>query len=261
MTTVQTMLGLCRAGSALVAAFLLCTLLAGCAADKDARIPPQVLVAPYDSSQGEALWAVVPLANESGVSFANTDLVADSLISKINEARGVACLPLNRTIAAMRARGITAVRSPGEARALAAALGVDALVIGSVTAYDPYNPPKLGLALALFARENRPADGIDPMRLQVAYTDHNPQVQTQFLDRPIATMSEHLDGANHEVQLAIQRYASGRHEPASALGWRGMLASMDLYVEFAAHEAVSRLLEQERLRLAQPVDRSNAPRE
>lgn len=261
MTTVQTMLGTCRASFALVAVSLLITLLpGGCAPSSDTRVPPQVLVSPYDSSQGDALWAVVPLGNESGVSFANTDLVADSLIAKINEVRGVACLPLNRTIAAMRARGMTAVRSPGDARMLANALGVDALVIGSITAYDPYNPPKLGVALAVFARENRPANGVDPMKLQMAYTDRDPGVQTQFLDRPIATMSEHFDGANHEVQLAIQRYSAGRHEPASALGWRGMLASMDLYVEFAAHEAVSRLLEQERLRLAQPVEARQASR-
>lgn len=260
MTTVQTMLGTCRAGFALVAASLLILVLGGCTPNRDTRVPPQVLVSPYDSSQGDALWAVVPLANESGVSFANTDLVADSLIAKINEVRGVACLPLNRTIAAMRARGMTAVRSPGDARMLANALGVDALVIGSITAYDPYNPPKLGVALAVFARENRPANGVDPMKLQMAYTDRDPGVQTQFLDRPIATMSEHFDGANHEVQMAIQRYSNGRHEPASALGWRGMLASMDLYVEFAAHEAVSRLLEQERLRLAQPVEAKQASR-
>jgi len=261
MTTVQTMLGTCRASFALVAAFLLAIpLLVGCAADKDARIPPQILVAPYDSSQGEALWAVVPLANESGVSFANTDLVSDALASKINEARGVACLPLNRTIAAMRSRGITAVRSPADARLLANILGVDALVLGSITAYDPYNPPKLGLVLAVFAKENRPSDGVDPMKLQVAYTDQDPKVRTQYLDRPVATLSEHFDGANHEVQMAIQRYSAGRHEPASALGWRGMLASMDLYVEFAAHEAVSRLLEQERLRLAQPGEARQASR-
>ncbi len=252
MTTVQTMLGTCRASLALIAAFAL-TIITGCTTDKNVRTPPQVLVAPYDSSQGEALWAVVPLANESGTSIANTDLVADALVAKITETRNVSCLPLNRTIAAMRARGLTAIRSPGDARMLANALGVDALVLGSITAYDPYNPPKLGLALALYARENRPANGVDPMKLQMAYTDLEPGTQTQFLDRPIATLSQHLDGANHEVQLAMERYAMGRHEAASALGWRGMLASMDLYVEFAAHEAVSRLLEQERLRLAQPV--------
>lgn len=223
-------------------------------------MPPKVLVAPYDASQGEALWAVVPLANESGVSFADTELVADALIAKLDESRGIACLPLNRTIAAMRARGMTGIRSPGDARMLANTLGVDALVIGSITAYDPYNPPKLGLTLAVFAKENRPSDGIDPMRLQTAYTDQDPKVRTQYLDRPIAAVSEHFDGANHEVQLALQRYAAGRHEPASALGWRGMLASMDLYVEFAAFEAVSRLLELERLRLAQPAEAQQASR-
>lgn len=260
MTTVQTMLGTCRAGLALIAAlWMIAGFLSGCSGN-DARVPPQVLVAPYDSSQGEALWAVVPLANESGVSFADTDLVADALVAKLDEARGIACLPLNRTIAAMRARGMTALRSPGDARMLANTLGVDALVIGSITAYDPYSPPKLGLTLAVFAKENRPSDGVDPMKLQTAYTDQDPKVRTQYLDRPIAAMSEHYDGANHEVQLALQRYAAGRHEPASALGWRGMLASMDLYVEFAAYQAVSRLLELERLRLAQPAEAQQASR-
>lgn len=260
MTTVQTMLGTCRAGAAL-ALLIVLVALGGCASNKDARTPPQVHVAPYDTSQGEALWAVVPPANESGVSFADTNLVADALVAKLDEVRGIACLPLNRTIAAMRAKGINAVRSPAEARALANALGADALLVGSITAYDPYDPPKLGLALAVFARDVRGTRTIaDPMRLQAAYTDHDAPVRSQYADRPVASISEHFDGANHEVQLALQRYAAGRHEPASALGWRGMLASMSLYVEFAAHEAVGRLIEQERLRLAQPAAAQQAAR-
>ncbi|MBX3401985.1 MAG: hypothetical protein KF699_01105 [Phycisphaeraceae bacterium] len=251
------MLGTCRAGFALA---LLVALLSGCATDKAARVPPQIHVAPYDTSQGEALWAVVPPANESGVSFADTHLVADALAAKLDEVRGIACLPLNRTIAAMRALGISMVRTPAEARALAGAMGVDAVVVGSITAYEPYDPPKLGLALAVFARDGRARVIADPMKLQTAYSDRDTPVRSQFADRPVAAISEHFDGANHEVQLALQRYAAGRHEPGSALGWRGMLASMSLYVEFAAHEAVGRLIEQERLRLAQPPAAQQAAR-
>lgn len=257
MTTVQTMLGTCRAGVALA---LLAALVSGCAADKSARVPPQVHVAPYDTSRGEALWAVAPLANESGVSFADSPLVADALVAKLDEVRGIACLPLNRTIAAMRALGLPAVRTPAEARALANALGADALLVGSITAYEPYDPPKIGLTLAVFARDGRARVVADPMKLQSAYSDRDTPVGSQFADRPVAAVSEYFDGANHEVQLALQRYAAGRHEPGSALGWRGMLASMSLYVEFAAHEAVGRLIEQERLRLAQPSAAQQAAR-
>jgi hypothetical protein len=251
MTTVQTMLAR-TAVMLLIAAGALPG--AGCAPKGERLEPPEVLVAPYDTSKGDVLWAVVPLGNESGVSIVDTFMVSDALVNKVDEARGLACLPLNRTIAAMRSRNMSAVRSPAEARAIANLLGVDGLIVGSVTAYDPYNPPKLGLKLALFSRES---DGgvmsVDPIRLQMAYTDASKTQRTRYEDKPIATLSEHLDGANHEVQMEAMRYAVGRSQPGSALGWRRVLASMDLYTEFSAQVAVGRLLEQERLRLAQPV--------
>jgi hypothetical protein len=252
MTTVQTMLSR-AACTGLLALGASC--FSGCNTSRETPLePPEVLVTPYDSRSGEVLWAVAPLANESGVSFADTGAVADALVSKIDEVRGIACLPLNRTIAAMRARGLSAIRSPADARAVANTLGVDGLIVGSVTAYDPYNPPKLGMKLALFSRES---DGgpmaFDPIKLQASYSDYNPRQQSMYESRPVATLSEHLDGANHEVQMELRRYSVGRHEPDSALGWKKLLASMDLYTEFAAQVGVSRLLEQERLRFSQPT--------
>lgn len=253
MTTVQTMFKVLRwaAAGTVVVVFGAAS---GCQPQGRAEpVPPQMLVAPYDVSSGEVLWAVAPIGNESGVSAVDVDGVADALVARINEVRGLACLPLNRTFAAMRARGLRAIRTPGEARQLAAALGVDALVVGNVTAYDPYDPPKLGLSLALYSRERGQVEGIDPVRLRSSYTDYGQISRSQFADRPAAVVSEHLDGANHEVQMELRRYAQGRHDADSARGWRGHLASMDLYTEFAAYLAVSRLLDQERLRLGRPV--------
>lgn len=251
MTTVQTML----ARTAIIPLILACALSgAGCATKGERLEPPEVLVAPYDTSKGDVLWAVVPLGNESGVSTVDTFMVSDAVVNKIDEARGLACLPLNRTIAAMRSRNMSAVRSPADARLIANLLGVDGLIVGSVTSYDPYNPPKLGLKLALFSREpDGGAMSIDPVILQMAYTDSLKPRSARFDDRPVATVSEHLDGSNHEVQMEAMRYAVGRGNPGSSLGWRRVLASMDLYTEFSAQVAVARLLEQERLRLAQPV--------
>lgn len=259
MTTVQTMLGRAALGGALCAMLLLA---GACTGNKETPLsPPEVVVAPYDATKGEVLFAVVPLVNESGVGFVDTGLISDTLVSKLDEVRGIACLPLNRTIAAMRARNIRAVRSPAEARVIASTLGVDGLVVGSITAYDPYDPPKLGYKLALFSRES---DGgamtIDPFKLQSAYTDAPKATAAamRYDNRPVATASEYLDGANHEVQMTLRRYAVGRHDPDAALGWRKLLASMDLYTEFAAHHAVARLMETERLRLAQPTAEGSA---
>lgn len=230
---------------------LLVAMMVGCSpTNRDRLDPPDVLVAPYRAVQGDVLWAVAPLTNESGVSFVDTGMIADRLVNTIDEVRGLACLPLNRTLAAMRARGMRSVSSPEDARALAQTLGVDGLIVGTITAYDPYDPPKLGLKLALFARNpgvTQPE--LDPMRLQTAYTEFDRDLATQFLDRPVSTLSEYLDGANHEVQMELRRYATGRHNPETALGWRSILASMDLYTQFATFVAVSRFIEQERLRV------------
>jgi hypothetical protein len=225
-------------------------LLSGCATHRPELQAPETLVAPYNV-QGDVLWAVAPLANESGVSFVDTGMIADQIVAKIDEVRGLSCLPLNRTLAAMRARGMRSIGSPNEARALAETLGVDGLIVGTITAYDPYDPPVLGIKLALFAR-NPGVDTpqMDPLRLQCSYTDQDRIfAQQQYLTRPVATVSEHFDGANHGVMMELRRYARGRCEPDSALGWKSVLQSMDLYTQFAAYAAVSRLIDQERLRL------------
>lgn len=215
--------------------------------------PPDVLVAPYGAPD-DVLWAVAPLTNESGVSSVDTGVVADALVHAIDEVRGLSCLPLNRTLAAMRARNIRSVSSPAEARALAQALGADGLIVGTVTAYDPYDPPKLGLKLALFARAPgaRSAEA-DPLRLQLAYTESDRALAARYASAPVASVSRHLDAQSHDTLFELRRFATGRHDPDAALGWRSYTASMDLYTRFAAYAAVSRLIEQERLRVARPA--------
>lgn len=231
---------------------------ASCGNNRDVLEAPQVLVSPYDQSQGDALWAVVPLGNESGVSSVDTYMIADKLVAAVDQVRGVACLPVNRTIQVMRARGISGVRTPEEARALAASLGADGLIVGNVTAYDPYDPPTLGLALALYVRERSTDSGPDPMRLQQAYRDDRVSVRSNFESRPAATVSETLDAKSHDVLMQVKNYAQGRHDRTSASGWRGILASMDRYTEFAAYVAVSRLIDQERLRVGIGAPREGA---
>ena len=252
MTTVQTMLPHALRRAALALGLAALAALSACA-PRDTLNPPDVLVAPYHPATGDVLWAVAPLVNESGVSFVDTGMIADQIIHSIDQVRGLACLPLNRTLAAMRARGMTSVASPQDARALANALGVDGLIVGVVAAFDPYDPPKIGLKLALFARNpGVESASLDPLRLQISYTESDRRIATQYLTKPVATVSEHLDAANHEVQMEVRRYATGRHEAESAIGWRAIMASMDLYTQFASFVAVSRLIDQERIRLAQP---------
>lgn len=233
---------------ALIALVMLvgCGLVFGCAKPPE-LMPPEKLVSPYSTTAGRPLWAVVPLANESGTTVADVLMVTDALVARTAEIPGITVLPLNRTLAAMRAIRMPVVSSPADARRLADTLGAEGVIVGSITAYDPYDPPKLGLTLGLYTRD-RSRNAIDPRRLQATGADV--PVAGAFGDEPAALVSEHLDAQNHEVLMNLKRYAEGRHDPSSAMGWRRYTASMELFTEFAAYWSVYRLLEEERIRLA-----------
>ncbi|CAN5692907.1 hypothetical protein BH11PLA1_BH11PLA1_03060 [soil metagenome] len=234
-------------------------MMSGCASTPPELVAPAVTVAPYStSSAARPVFAVAPLRNESGVSFADTLRVTDAVAARCAEVRGIACLPVNRTLAAMRAMQITEIRTPQQAQQLAAAVGADGVIVGSVTAYDPYDPPKIGLTLGLYARANSALTpgapmGLDPAALRTRATEG--PAASEFTLQPLSVISEHLDAASHEVLMNVQRYAEGRSRAGSALGWERYIKSMDLYTDFAASFAVYQLMQEERLRLA----RAGAP--
>lgn len=238
---------------ALLIALPLATLLAACGGTPPPELTtPEVLVSPYQADRSQPLWAVAPLRNESGTSVTDTITVCDELVARISEVRGLAAIPMNRVVATMRSIGMREVATPADARSLAQALGVDALVVGSITAWDPYDPPKVGLTLGLFSRgaADRGAGGggaIDARELTASPTERTP---TRFDDRPLSVVVSHFDARNHEVLMSVQRYAAGRTDYRAPLGWRSYTANMDQFVQFVAFQTLGQLLDAERLRLA-----------
>jgi len=93
MTTVQTMFACAGRRGLRLLICLAAAATASCAPRHDVLVPPEVLVAPYDASHGDVLWAVVPPVNESGISIVQTDRIGDALAAKIDETRGLSCLP------------------------------------------------------------------------------------------------------------------------------------------------------------------------
>ncbi len=213
-------------------------------------------MSPYAGRVQAPLWAVAPLANESGAGVVDSLAITDAVVAKVAEARGLACVPTNRVLAAMRALHLASVATPADSRRLAEALGVDAVVVGTITAYDPYDPPTLGLTLGVFHRSGGQAAMVDSRALQASGSEH---ATAATGDAPAVVVAEHLDGRNHEVLINLRRYADGRHNPEGALGWRSYLASMDLYTQFATYHTVGRLLDAERLRMSRAGLAAAAP--
>ncbi len=235
-------------------------LLGGCSSgQKDILIAPSQLVAPYNTDRGDVLWAVVPLRNESGVSTLDAGALTDKLVLATEEVQGVRALPLNRTLEAMRSLKLGKIQTPGDAKRLAQAMGADGVLVGSITAYDPYQPT-LGLQLALFATSapmRATSRQLDPRALAASPSIAGESIGS-WEDRPVAVASENLDAKNNQVLMDVKSYAEGRLNGPNALGWRRYVASMDLYSEFAMYRLLDDVIRQEWVRVSQvsqPVQR------
>ncbi len=240
-------------------------LIGGCAPRQAPIAEP--LVAPYD---GPRVWAVAPLNNESGSLEADGVALADHLARQLETTDRISVMPVSRTLAAMDALRMSHLASPQDATRLLATLNADALLVGTVTDYDPYDPPKLGMALRLFTqrRLDEYADPeLDIRHLTRAATDGG----TNPKPRPRMTLGSNVsavfNGASPQVREALKRYAVRRGAndwpdpqgtleravtPAPDEHWRRYLLSIDLFSEFVSYAMAKRLLGAEARRLTPP---------
>jgi hypothetical protein len=240
-TALAAALSLLGAGSALPA----------CTSRTARHVTPVALVSPYPGPS-EVVLAVAPLRNESGVSLVDELALSDTLVNELQQASGLTVLPVNRTLAAMRALKLQGINSPSEALALARALGADGVIVGSVSAWDPYDPPTIGMSLAIFGQgpllRAAPQNTVDPDALRSARTEApaGGPVATPGL---LSALSETLDASNGTTRQAIRAYAAGRFDPQSALGWQRYTASMGQYTKFVCYEMSRKLFDAERARI------------
>ena len=208
---------------------------------------PRMFSSPYPAPK---LWAVMPFRNESGTSAVDGVAFADRLAQQLQQVEGVRVLPVNRVIETMASREMGVVDTVGEAMELAGALGVDGLLVGTITAWDPYEPPKIGAAVQLYSRGRGGAmERVDPRRLSRS-TRGGALPGAVRHAQPVAEAGGYFDAANGRIRRNLRHYARGRSPLDSPAGWRRYLLDMDLYSEFVSSELMRRLFaaEWDRLR-------------
>ena len=223
------------------------------------------LVAPHPPPQ---VWAVAPMLNESGSLHVDTLRLSDQLTAHLERVDGLDVLPLNRVLATMEAIELDAVTTTSEAMALRRALNIDAVVVGTVSAYDPYDPPKLGLIVELYLGDRDPIYGVDIRHLSRAAVDQDARPyqdpRRHRPTQPVTRVSAHLDAADPATRRALDAYGkqhsvtrgdrtrTGVFTEYDPIGARLYRISTDRYGDFATFQVVRRLIDAEALRLAPP---------
>ena len=98
--------------------------------------------------------AVVPFFNQSAEPTVDGRQFAEAYYAELQAIPGFEVVPVAAVEAAMRQHNITfdpPENAVNQARWLAQKLGVDAVVIGTVTDYSPYYPPRCGVRVEWYA--------------------------------------------------------------------------------------------------------------
>jgi len=123
---------------------------------------------------GISTVAVVPFFNQSDERTVNGRLLASHYTSELQKTPGLEVIPVGVVETTMRQYGLQDLAGPEDAARLALLLKADAVVIGTVTEYSPYYPPRLGLSVAWyspFRQEFRPGIPVDPKARRRVHDD------------------------------------------------------------------------------------------
>ncbi|MEZ6133870.1 MAG: hypothetical protein R3C53_03060 [Pirellulaceae bacterium] len=120
--------------------------LSGCSLVPDVRHKPQ-LINPFPQIRSVA---VLPFINQSQEPTLSGERVALAYMNELQAIRGFEVLPLGAVKAKLSE--VNRPLSSGEDfQQFAAALGVDVVLVGSVTDYDAYYPPRMSLKVSWYA--------------------------------------------------------------------------------------------------------------
>lgn len=143
--------------------------------------------------------AVVPFFNQSSERAVDGRQIAILYATELQKVPGVEVIPVGVVETAMRELNLEDLSSPRDAVKLAAALHADAVVVGTITEYSPYYPPRLGMSVAWYTpygMQFDPGVSVDDDARRRIHRDLFQRRKAKFnfhKDRVIGGIERHLD--------------------------------------------------------------------
>jgi len=215
-------------------------MLSGCRTDGIRRIY-------YNPTPKPRTWAVTPFLNQSGSEHIDVMAMTDEFYFELQQVEGLVVVPVDRVLSELADLGLTqGIKSPTDAMTLAEALEIDGVIAGAITRYDPYYPPKLGVTVQLYARDDNkidaPAHHINPGQLARAGKPFRLSALRPLQAR--AGVTRIIDADQDQVVQRIKQYAKDRTGSDRPTKWRTYITRRN-FLRFVSHEIIGELLARE----------------
>jgi len=196
--------------------------------------------------------AVLPFKNQSGSQVLDVIATTDEFVTELQQVQGLQVIPVNRVLAKLNDLGMDSVETPADVMAVADALDVDGVIVGSITRYEPYPPPMIGMTVQLYTRkdilekEQSSHFHIDPAELARAAKPF--ELDSSSPVTPLAMVIQIVDARQDRVVQRLKEYAKNRNNDPTPLAWKRYTTQRN-YLRFVSHEIIGELLAQEQARL------------
>ena len=187
--------------------------------------------------------AVAPALNFSGSTDFDPESVADIMASELSHVDGFSVMPVSRVLAVLARQGLSRIESPEHALEVQKLLGADAILVFSITEYDPYEPPVVGIAAQLYGSyKGAGMADFDPVLASRSATA--PAVQDlEATIEPLAQAVGVFNAAHEPTITRVKIFAKHRNADDSAFGWQKYTASQQHYLRFCCHATIRELVE------------------
>ncbi len=209
---------------------------AGCSLER--RTDP-VLVA--NEALGPMTIAVAPALNLSGAADFDPNRLADLMASELSYVEGISVIPVSRVLGVLAAQGLDDVESRSHALELIELVGADAILVFSVTEYDPYDPPGIAISAQLYG--SRPLGGgrtLDPVGLSKE-AGLASSASSGSSRRFVAQVQRVFDASHDSIVEEIRTFAAQRRGGDSPYGWRRYMVSQQDFIRFCCHAIIRAL--------------------
>ncbi len=143
---------------------------------------------------------------------------------------------------------------PDDARRIADELGLDALLVGLITDYYPYEPPRVGVEFRLYPVEASHQVVIDPMAVKQFGVPYDTREEVN-LEMTIARV---IDSAHAGTRMRLKSYVTFRSPKDVPNAVDRHLMSMDDYMKFVSHQMILSMVHEARDRVEEARKRAVA---
>ncbi len=193
------------------------------------------------------LWtvAVVPFKNDSGSEALNTIAMTDEFYTELASVQdNIQVLSVNHVLAAQHRLGLTKIKDADDLSAIAEEIGADALFVGKITRYQPYQPPLIGIVVQVYEQrqphmvELADSDDFDPSEMSRQPTTF--ELENGPVLKAVVQVNDVFDAGNKDIIQQVENYSTLQAKE-TPLGVNKILTSSG-YMRFVSHQVIGRLL-------------------